>query len=350
MWCEMVRVRNGERLIIQKWATHDTMKKLTAQRSAALKPHHCINSFRKNHPMPLLYAPVSQENDAVPANDTLIAPPDADERRARKPLVCYDIDGLPAYPKAHYQTAREHLVKVDEVLVQPRDASTFLVPAGHFFRIVGVEGPQVGDLNLWNSNDLNEHFYSGKTRQLHATHLTTGDRLWSSHPGMRAMATITHDTLQWYGWDADGGGVHDVIGTRCDPYTNKLLKGDDYHYCCHSNLTRALATHTGKPTQDIEHHIHDVMNVFMCTGFTLDTHQYFMKASPVRPGDYIEFFAEIDLLGGLSACPGGDCGSSHSDDSTPCYPLLVQVFKSESDALQNWQPAKRNAYSGKHGL
>jgi hypothetical protein len=32
-----------------------------------------------------------------------------------------------------------------------------------------------------------------------------------------------------------------------------------------------------------------VMNVFMCTGYTRDTHQYFMKASPVRPGDFIEF-------------------------------------------------------------
>ena len=63
------------------------------------------------------------------------------------------------------------------------------------------------------------------------------------------------------------------------------------------------------------------MNVFMCTGLTHDTHQYFMKASPVRPGDYIEFFAEIDLLGALSTCPGGDCGSGHSDDVTPCYPL-----------------------------
>ena len=51
--------------------------------------------------------------------------------------------------------------------------------------------------------------------------------------------------------------------------------------------------------------VHDVLNVFMCTGFTRDTGQYFMKASPVRPGDYLEFFAEIDLLGALSACPGG---------------------------------------------
>ena len=53
----------------------------------------------------------------------------------------------------------------------------------------------------------------------------------------------------------------------------------------------------------------------MCTGFTRDTNQYFMKASPVRPGDFLELFAEIDLIGALSACPGGDCSASHSSVS-----------------------------------
>jgi uncharacterized protein len=77
-----------------------------------------------------------------------------------------------------------------------------------------LEGPQVGDLNLWNAHDLTERFYSGKTRALHATHLSTGDRLWSTFPTLRPMATITHDTLDWYGWDEDGAGVHDVIGLR----------------------------------------------------------------------------------------------------------------------------------------
>ena len=78
------------------------------------------------------------------------------------------------------------LSKVAEVTVPPREAKAFEVPAGHFFRIVSVEGPQVGDLNLWNAHDLAERFYSGKTRALHATHLT-GDRLWSTFPTLRPM-------------------------------------------------------------------------------------------------------------------------------------------------------------------
>lgn len=281
--------------------------------------------------------------------NALTAPEDADARRAVPPVVVYTSDSLPPCDTAVYASARESLELVSSVVVPPRDARCFEVPAGHFFRITSVAGPQVGDLNLWAASDLNERFFSGKTRALHATHVTTGDRLWSSLPGLRPMATITHDTLGWYGWDADGAGVHDVIGTRCDPYTNHLLTGGDYHYCCHSNLTRALAAHRNLPLPEAELHVHDVMNVFMCTGFTLDTHQYFMKASPVRPGDYIEFFAEIDLLGGLSTCPGGDCGAGHSSDDAPCFPLRVEVFKSGVGQLDGWTPAMRNGYGGGHG-
>jgi uncharacterized protein len=277
------------------------------------------------------------------------APADAAKRRKAPAIVCYSVDRVPPYDRQFYETARQGLTKTNEVVVPPREAMTFEVPAGHFFRIVSIEGPQVGDLNLWNAHDLAERFFSGKTRALHATHVSTGDRLWSTLPTLRPMATITHDTLDWYGWDDDGGGVHDVIGTRCDPYTQLLLGGDEYHHCCHSNLTRALAGHEGLALPAAERHVHDVLNVFMCTGFTRDTHQYFMKASPVRPGDFIEFFAEIDLLGALSACPGGDCSTSHSSDEAKCYPLKVEIFRPGAEVLRGWQPPDRSRYSRTHG-
>lgn len=276
-------------------------------------------------------------------------PSDANARRAIAPVICYPVETLPAADMPMLDAARATLTKTGEVVVPPRDASTFTVPAGHFFRITSVEGSQVGDLNLWNANDLSERFYSGKTRALHGTHITRGQRMWSSLPALRPMATITHDSLAWYGKDAFGGSVHDVIGTRCDPYTHNLLSGGQYHHCCHSNLTRALADHLDIPRALAEPHIHDVLNVFMCTGFTLDTGQYFMKASPVRPGDTLEFFAEIDLLGALSACPGGDCSTVHSSDSAQCHPLLVETFKPAAGTLADWTPPPVNGYNRTHG-
>ncbi len=280
----------------------------------------------------------------------MIHPPsDANARRAIAPVICYPNDTLPKPDLESYGKARVEAEKVSETVIPPRDARCFEVPAGHFFRITSVEGPQVGDLNLWNRDDLSERFYSGKTRALHGTHISTGERMWSSFPYLRPLATITEDTLSWYGIDRYGGSVHDVIGTRCDPYTGNLLSGSQYHHCCHSNLTRALADHLSIPLAEAEPHVHDVLNVFMCTGFTRDTGQYFMKASPVRPGDYLEFVAEIDLLGNLSACPGGDCSSEHSSDTAACYPLLVEVFAPKNSALSDWISPARNGYDRTHG-
>jgi len=280
----------------------------------------------------------------------VIAPADAEERRRKPPVVVYPNGSLPGADMAMLAKARQTLTKRDEIIVPPREAGSFRVPKGHFVRIVSIEGPQVGDLNLWNAEDLDERFFSGKTRALNATHVGLGDRLWSNLPHLRPMATITHDTLGWYGFDQDGAGVHDVIGTRCDPYTHRLLgDGGDYHHCCHSNLARALGKAKGLSAREVEHHVHDVLNVFMCTGFTRDTQQYFMKASPVRPGDFLELFAEIDLLGAISACPGGDCGQTHSSDVAVCYPLKVEIYEADPATLAGWRSPQRNPYGRSHG-
>ncbi len=274
-------------------------------------------------------------------------PPDAEARRAIEPVICYPPELLAPPDLDAYRAAFATYRKTDEVRVPPRDAATFRVPRGGVFRISSTEGPQVGDLNLWNAGDVGERFYSGKTRALHGTHVSVGDRLWSNLPYLRPMATIIEDTLAWYGADEFGGRVHDVIGTRCDPYTGKLLSGDDYHHCCHSNLVRALADALGMSLDESEPHVHDVMNVFMCTGFTRERGEYFMKASPVRPGDHMDFLAEIELLGALSTCPGGDCSATHSSDEAACFPLLVEVF--EGEPPEGWRSPDRNSYDRSHG-
>ena len=277
-------------------------------------------------------------------------PSNLEDRIGAKPVVCYPNSNLKNDNLEVLLEARKYLVKSNEIIIAPRDAKTFEVNNGNFFRIESVEGPQVGDLNLFQLNNLEEKFYSGKTRALYGTHISVGDKMYSNLPYLRSLATITWDTLDWYGYDSDGGSVHDVIGTRCDPYTSKLLSGNDYHYCCHSNLTRALVKEKNIDLKKAEQIVHDVLNVFMCTGFTNDTKQYFMKASPVRPGDYLEFFAETDLLGVLSACPGGDCGSEHSSDTAKCYPLKVSIWSVDQKYLEKIKISKTSSYNQNHGI
>ena len=277
-------------------------------------------------------------------------PLDAKERVSSNPVICYPLEGIDFSNLHLLHDARKHMINAGEIIIPPRDAKTFQVKAGQFFRIESIEGPQVGDLNLFQLNNLDEKFYSGKTRALYGTHLSTGDKMFSNFPYLRSLATVTWDTLDWYGYDKDGGSVHDVIGTRCDPYTSKLLTNIDYHYCCHSNLTRALVNEKGLKKNEAEKLVHDVLNVFMCTGFTKDTKQYFMKSSPVRPGDFIEFFAETDLLGVLSACPGGDCGTEHSSDNIKCYPLKVSTWSVSQEFLKDLPGSKTSSYNRNHGL
>ena len=277
-------------------------------------------------------------------------PLDINQRIGAKPVVCYPNNNIEEKNITILHLARKNLIKKNEIIIPPRDAKTFQVKKGEFFRIESVEGPQVGDLNLFNLNNLNEKFYSGKTRAIYGTHLSVGDKMFSSFPYLRSLATITWDTLDWYDYDEDGGSVHDVIGTRCDPYTSKLLSGNDYHYCCHSNLTRALVKEKKLKIDEAEKIVHDVLNVFMLTGFTNDTKQYFMKASPVRPGDYLEFFAETDLLGALSACPGGDCGSVHSSDVAKCYPLKVSIWQTNEKYLKDLGNSEISNYDRSHGI
>jgi len=165
------------------------------------------------------------------------------------------------------------------------------------------------------------------------------------------MVTITNDSLANYGRDSDGGRVHDLLGTRCDPYVNQMLTNIDFDYHCHSNLVRAVI-----PYGLTELDIHDVLNVFQCTGLN-DRDQYFMKACPAKSGDFFEFFAEIDLLCALSTCPGGDLslplwGPDAKDPVEVCRPLGVEVWKPADYLIEGWEQPMiaRERYKNIHGL
>lgn len=238
---------------------------------------------------------------------------------------------------------------VEQFTIPIRSGRAWKVPAGHVFRIVTVEGPQVGDLNIWNAHNPRERLWASRTRQLQAAHVTTFDRLWSTLPYLRPLATITADSLKDYGIDEFGGRIHDLLGTRCDPYVNRMLTGEDFDFHCHSNLVRAVAPH-GLTELDV----HDVLNVFQCTGLNR-ADKYFMCASPAQKGDHIEFFAEIDLLCALSTCPGGDLsvalwGPDAQDPLTVCRPLGIEVHALDPKLLDGWKSPQNPPYKGAHGM
>ena len=100
--------------------------------------------------------------------------------------------------------------------------------------------------------------------------------------------------------------------------------------------------------------VHDVLNVFQVTGLTPEG-RYFVKPSPARTGDFVEFFAEIDVLCAISVCPHGDLsvavwGPGAGDALATCRPLGVEIWQPASDLLAGWKPPAASDYRGGHGL
>jgi uncharacterized protein YcgI (DUF1989 family) len=251
------------------------------------------------------------------------------------------------YDQLAEQTDTRELV--DSFVLPIRSGRAWEVPAGHLCRVIAIEGAQAGDFNVWNRHNPRERMWAARTRQLQSSHLTRHDRIWSTLPYLRPLLTVTNDSLDWYGVDEDGGRVHDLLGSRCDPYVNRMLTGEDFDFHCHSNLTRAVL-----PYGLTELDVHDVLNIFNCAGLN-DEGKYFMKASPAKAGDFFEFFAEQDLLCALSTCPAGDLsvpfwGPDARDPLEVCRPLAVEVHRPAEKLTEGWTPPPLAAYQGLHGL
>ena len=107
--------------------------------------------------------------------------------------------------------------------------------------------------------------------------------------------------------------------------------------------------------------VHDVINLFQVTALDA-TGKYVMYASPAKADDYIEFFAEQDLLLALSACPGGDLSTWSFEEGEGkggmeamkevCRPLKIEVFGVEQEVLKGWvkPTAADDLYRGMHGI
>jgi uncharacterized protein YcgI (DUF1989 family) len=153
-------------------------------------------------------------------------------------------------------------------------------------RITDIMGMQVADLIAYALDNLEEAFWITNTIRLNKTvFVTTGHTLYSELS--RPMLTITEDTC----------GMHDMLAGSCNAQIDGYRWHVDGHRGCAENLTDALAP-WGKKRSEIP----NSLNVFMNCPVREDG-SWEVATPTSKPGDYVDFRADMDLLIAISNCP-----------------------------------------------
>ncbi len=173
------------------------------------------------------------------------------------------------------------------IVVPAREGRAVRVPAGGRFRVVDLEGGQVGDLFAFSAADVAEYASAEHTR------VAVG-RLF---PRL-GEAFVTNRRRPILLFEADTSpGIHDMLLAACDPTRYQGLGVAGWHASCQENLQQAMAA-LGHPRVEVPQPI----NLFMRIPIAPDGVLGFQPAL-TQPGDYVQLRAEMDCYVVLSACP-----------------------------------------------
>lgn len=176
---------------------------------------------------------------------------------------------------------------IERIVVPAREGRAMRVGSGQRFRIVDVEGGQVGDLFAFASDDVGE-FASAEHTRVAASRLfpRLGESFVSNR--RRPVLTLLGDSSP---------GHHDMLCAACDPTRYAGLGVAGWHASCQENLEAAMRAF-GFPGIQVPQPINVFMNIPVHDDGTLG-----WEPARSRPGDYVELRAEIEVIVVLSSCP-----------------------------------------------
>jgi hypothetical protein len=193
------------------------------------------------------------------------------------------------------------------VEIPARHGAAIEVGRDQVLRVIDVSGEQVGDLVCFNRDDLAERYSPQNTVLFNRTIYPQIGAVLVSDRG-RPMMRLIADTV----------GVHDLICGSCsEEYYRDRLDHAEPHRSCRSNLAEAMAP-WGVALRDIPFSF----NVFMRWPVEPDG-RVVPLAAPSRPGDYVDFASEMDLVVANSACPS-DITPTNAHNPTPMRFILYE--------------------------
>ena len=209
--------------------------------------------------------------------------------------------------------------KVFEQVMPGKSGLAVEVKKGQHLRVIDLEGKQVCDMAVFNKDNLREKLSTSYSRTRYESKvmgeyiprdkLMEGDTLMSTL--CRPMMTIIRETNEVK-------GVHDCHNRMCNRYLYEVQLGVGPQDGCHEIISKAVAPY-GLLPEDIP----DTFDINMSYTHDCLTHRWVIGEPVSRPGDYIEFRAEMDCIVGLSVCPL-EIGHCNAGKSTP---MKVEIYE-----------------------
>ncbi|MCA8966340.1 MAG: urea carboxylase-associated family protein [Planctomycetes bacterium] len=171
--------------------------------------------------------------------------------------------------------------------IPAREGVAVRVGRGRTLRVVNTHGYQVVDFWAFNARKVAEFLSMEHTRpSILKLTPAPGDVLRSNR--RRPMLTLVEDTTP---------GVHDTTIAACNIERYRMLGVEGPHANCEDNLLAALAA-IGIEAPEVP----CPFNLFQNTRYH-PTRGLSFKPPVSRPGQYVAFRAEMDVVAVMSACP-----------------------------------------------
>lgn len=160
------------------------------------------------------------------------------------------------------------------------------VAAGQTFRVVDIQGGQVGDLFAFRDGDLREYLSASHTRARTSRLFPAVGEAFVSNRRCPLLELVADDSP----------GTHDMLIAACDAERYRELGVEGWHASCAENLASALAAH-GLCLPFVPQPVNVFMNI------PVSAAQLEWLPAATQAGASLTLHALLDVLVVLSACP-----------------------------------------------
>lgn len=206
-------------------------------------------------------------------------------------------------------------------VIPPKSGIALELAQGQHLRVVDLEGQQVVDMVAFNRVNPREKSSTAYTRNRYMPEPGQSyyphDRL---SEGDWIMSTLCRPLLTFVQETPVPKGVHGLHHRMCNQFYYGIFGGEsEPREGCFEILSEVLRPYDIRP-EDVP----DSIDLFMNYPHSCELGHFVIQPPISKPGDYIEFRAEMDCIVGLSNCPGDIVAPVNAGLCTPVEVTLYE--------------------------